>query len=322
MGTNVRVTRVINTKLATTGNLAGFLKSINPVTTSVFLCKKIILEALEIIRQNGTNNKKLQDLRNSLSVKLNYLAQKFGRLLEEKSSMYWFFSNKQIWSCPPVNNLTLIINNLILLQELMYIAETLYYLYKSNILRPGCRQRTEIKLVQGLILSSSPDITDCLIIPKLYQIPWTMEKQRLPANNYSLRSDGVVLIDHGIHMYLWMGDEIEDLKLIEKGIEMACEISKGRNPIPDIKIIKEHSNDERYITNILNILNEDSIKDIEDQTINTNSSNMQRKVWCGDWAEKKTEEMSFYKWCRDSSVEPPRKKLAEILMGFEFNNKT
>lgn len=95
-----RVERVVTRKLTPTGNLVDYMKSIEPGPASVLLAKKVVLDTAQAIA--GSKAREAQDVRLALSSRLNYLAQKFGKVLEAKSGLFGFGS-KQKWSCPQVS---------------------------------------------------------------------------------------------------------------------------------------------------------------------------------------------------------------------------
>lgn len=91
--------RIVTRKLTPTGNLADYIKGIYPGAASVLLAKKLVLDTAQALALQ--KKAVARDICLGLSAKLAYLAEKFGKVLESRRSLFGFGAQKK-WSCPQV----------------------------------------------------------------------------------------------------------------------------------------------------------------------------------------------------------------------------
>ncbi|GMH33540.1 hypothetical protein BSKO_01374 [Bryopsis sp. KO-2023] len=308
------VERVVTRKLSPTGNLVDYMKSINPGPASVLMAKKIVLETARMLAIK--EKKKAEDIRLGLSTKLAYFAQKFGKLLEKKGVGLFGFGVKQKWSCP---------------QEMSAFAHALYHLQRGPMIGPLPCTSHDRSFLHSTFLSGSVAVGECMLVPKMYEVdPRSFTLQEVPPIDLALRQDSAILLDHGSHMFIWLGASLATQDGTgEKGaaesvgnghsglissLIHACErhavsLSSSRFPTPELRIVQEGTDDMRWLLSRVVPGRKDQFADQKNQLPRSMSLDLEdTKRSMGRFPI--SAEPSLYEWCREFGVEPPRQDLA------------
>lgn len=169
-----------------------------------------------------------------------------------------------------------------------------------------------------------------MLIPRLYELdPKSLKFQEVPPVDLALKESAAILLDHGSHLQVWLGNSLLDSNenggdpCKNQGGEVtgkvhsfirACEVHaealcKGRTPIPDLRIIREGKDDINWILSRIVPSRRDQPIDKKNQLSSQMSADMaaMEKV-----VERfpQSHELSLYEWCRAANVEPPRQDIA------------
>ncbi|CAD7703524.1 unnamed protein product [Ostreobium quekettii] len=294
--------RVVTRRIVPTGNLNEYLRSIHAIPASVLLAKKIVLE---LARAEAAHSiRRSEDVRMGLSAKLTYLGQKFGKLLEKKATGFLGLGLQQKWSCP---------------QELGFVAQTLYHLQRSTMLTPYAHV-AERSLLHSVFLACACPMAERMLVPKMYELdPALFIFREIPPLDIALRSDTAVLLDHGAQIFVWVGREVaresgeglsdEATSMVETCERKAVELSKGRCPIPELQVVVEGHPKMRHV--LVTVVPAHKDADIDRKLQFSRPVLGSELNWKYAMAGSPMEsEPSFYQWCRNASVEPPRQDLS------------
>lgn len=167
----------------------------------------------------------------------------------------------------------------------------------------------------------------------MYELhPTLLTFQEVPPLDIALRNDTAVILDHGSHIIVWLGDSIprEDSDSQEDGAEAvairkprncqsflhSCEcyaefLSRGRAPIPELRVVGAGYDDVGWILSRVIPARKDSFPDQKNQFPSTIALDPRRaEEICQSFVIPR--EPSLYEWCRASCVEPPRQDVATI----------
>lgn len=271
--------------LSPTGNLREFLKSVHAPTAAVLLGKKLVLECTEFMKKR--EKKKLDDARNGLAFQCSFMVQKFGKLLESKERGYFGLRTEKKWGCP---------------QELWYVVQCLYHLHKSPLLGELEPHSDETVYLQNAFLTTTLESANRTIVPKLFSIDSELKWTEVPPITTSLTSKHVMLLDHGLHIFVWIGKEVstEDAKwytILRNCEEFAIQKCHARGIMSELVVVREQENSSFYARLVPS--HRDTKEDQEAQMGSLNK-NEERTI-----KEVQNEPLSLYEWCRCVSIEPP-----------------
>lgn len=267
-----------------------FLKAINPISTSVAIAKKFVMECIGLSGKQKLN--RLNEVRGRIPYELSYMSQKFGKLLESREVGFFGYRVHQTWACP---------------QELWYISQSMYHLHRGVLLDGLHKQLDEVEYLQNCFLSGVEQLSDRILVPRMYiiQSDASLEFIEIPAITSILSPEQVVLLDHGFYIFVWIGSEPPEEQILDQILEKCenytLEKSGERGIVPELRIVHEGESKVELFYDHLIPTDLDSVIDQASQQYGIQRTDSSKS------ASLPTSNLSsFYEWCRAVNVEPAK----------------
>lgn len=213
------VTRVVTVRLPTTDSISDYLHSVDDEVAAVLIAKRTVLEA--------KTTRDVADMRASVDERVKDIAAKFGSYIA-KSKLRAFPSS------------------------LSRLPELLFHLKRGPLLGSIIGHEDERAVYRNLYLQAGFDLSLRMMAPRLLMHREAGTFEELPAHDVAMQSDAVIVLDHGIDVFIWTGlrvvaDEARNAEAQAACHILAQELTEQRFPAPRMLSFKEASSQARYL---------------------------------------------------------------------------